>query len=219
MQVLTGNGREERQLRRALAVVLLCQGILYEIGEILLELVEPRFPAPRLVVAKEGEDHVGPGIGCLEAVLANAVARYESLAVRNGSGAGEPFIRRAERLRTIPRRQFIAGKAKFAEYQFMFREAGLNIGFQPTVVLHAIGEGVADHANMIALLKFQRRCLELSARKNRKERDGRVFHGCTLVAVGKRGDGNYPINEGRRGNGAGPLSRKRLNSQTKTRYC
>src|SRR5581483_9351611 len=67
-----------------------------EVVEIFLELVQAGLASERLVVAKEGEDHVGPRVGRLEAIVADAVPGDELARLRHGCRAGQPLIAGAE---------------------------------------------------------------------------------------------------------------------------
>ncbi len=109
--------------------------MLDEILEILLELGQTFFSAKRFVVAEEGENNV----------------RF---------AARQPFIGAAEHRRAQADCQFIAGEAQVAKHQFMPWKTALDENFQPAVMLHAIGERVADQGNVVALRKFQRRPLQ-----------------------------------------------------------
>jgi len=51
----------------------------------------------------------------------------------------------------------IAGEPLIAEDQFQIRQLGLQVRLQPSVVLHAIGERIADEDNVVARLECERR--------------------------------------------------------------
>src|SRR5262249_6000917 len=120
-----------------------------------LELGQAGLAGEGLVVAEEGEDDVGPCVGGLEAIIADALAGGESVRLGDRGRAGEPLVGRAERLRPQPQDQLVAGEAEVAEDEVMFGEATVEVGFQPAIVLHAVGERVADNADMIAATQLQ----------------------------------------------------------------
>ena len=126
-EVFEGNRRKEHKARRILAVIVLAQGVLDEGVQILLEPVEPARPAVGLVVAEEGK---------------NNISLVEL----------QPLVRAAEAVRAEAEHQLVAGVTEIAHDQLMPGKAGLQERFQPTVVLHAIGQGVADDADVIAFL-------------------------------------------------------------------
>src|SRR5262249_24831544 len=47
-------------------------------------------------------------------------------------------------------RYLVAREAHVTESQLVLRKAALEVGFEPAIVLHAIGQGVADDAHVIA---------------------------------------------------------------------
>src|SRR5262249_12435595 len=91
----------------------------------LLELVEAGLAAPGLVVAEEGEDDVG-------------------------LAAGQPLVGRAEAVGALAVGELVAGEAEVAEDEVVLGEATVEVGFQPAVVLHAVGKGVPDEADVVA---------------------------------------------------------------------
>src|SRR5260370_1053784 len=80
--------------------------------------------------------------------------------------------------------QLIGGEAEIATYQQMLGNTALEERFQPAVMLHAVGEGVADDAYVIAGLDLQalrrfgavlgreRRLANQKESQNREDRDG-----------------------------------------------
>ena len=130
VQVFVRDGREEHQARRALAVVLLAQRLLNERFEVFLELGQALLAGEGLVVAEEGEDDVGVGFG-------------------------QPLVGRAEILRTEPDGQLVRREAEVAEGQVELGKTAVKVGLQPAVVLHAVGEGIAEDADVVPLAEFQ----------------------------------------------------------------
>ena len=92
---------------------------------------QPFLAGERLVVAEEGEDDVG-------------------------LRPGQPLVGGAEVGRAEPEGQFVAGEAEVADDELVLGKAGLEVGLQPAVVLHPVGEGVADDRDMIAGLDLDR---------------------------------------------------------------
>ena len=92
-----------------------------------MNAAKPFLAGERLVVAEEGEDDVG-------------------------LRPGQPLVGRAEVGRAEPEGQFIAGEAEVADDELVLGEASLEVRLQPAVVLHPVGQGVADDRNMIARL-------------------------------------------------------------------
>src|SRR5215475_7429485 len=91
-------------------------------------------------------------------------------------------------------RHLVAGETQVAEDELVLGEAGLNDSLQPAVVLHPVGERVADNANVIARLEFQLRRVGVEWSSPRREegkgandRDGHSMqHGGMLVeSVGR----------------------------------
>src|SRR5437867_3960529 len=66
--------------------------MLNERIHVLLELWQPRVASERFVVAEEGENDIGLGIGQLEAVFAYGSAGAQLLRLRHGSRAGQPLV-------------------------------------------------------------------------------------------------------------------------------
>ena len=109
--------------------------------EFLLERLQPFFAGEGLVVAEEGENHVG--LGAVEPVVGTAeVGRAQPLVEIGVVGEAAHLV---------------GGKAEVAEHEVLLGKATVEERFQPAVVLHAVGQRVADVANMIALAEFQRR--------------------------------------------------------------
>ena len=126
--VFVGYGSEQDQSRSAGSVVLLLQRVPDEFRQILLEFVQPGFTGKCFVVAKEGEDDV-----CLD--------------------ARQPVIRTAEVGRTQPLGQLVTREAKVSNHEIVPGKAAVQHGLQPAVVLHPLGQGIADDGNAVALVK------------------------------------------------------------------
>ena len=62
---------------------------------------------------------------------------------------------RAEVTRTTADRDFIAGIAQVAKNQISIWNAADEARFQPTEILHSLGQRVADEANVVALFQLQ----------------------------------------------------------------
>src|SRR5262249_48649246 len=73
-------------------------------------------------------------------------------------------------------RKLVAGVAEVADDEIVFGEAAVEEGFEPAVVLHAVGEGVADDADMIARLQFERGGVEWRDGNKSEERKGYRLH-------------------------------------------
>ena len=149
---LHGDRREQDQPRGRLAVVLLGQGVLDEGVEVLLERLQPVLAGERLVVAEEGEDDVG-------------------------LRPGQPLVGGAEVGRAEAEGQFIAGEAEVADDELVLGKASLEVRLQPAVVLHPVGQGVADDRNMIARLDLDR-----VGPRERGQREGRGQEGEYVAA-------------------------------------
>ncbi len=67
-----------------------------------------------------------------------------SIRLRHRGAGGEPLVRRAEVLRPQADREFVAGVAEVADREVVAGEARVEEGFDPAVVLHPVGERVAD---------------------------------------------------------------------------
>ena len=120
----------------------------------MLELRQTRLAGKRLVVAEEGEDHVGLGLGQLEAVLAHRGVGVQLARLRHGGRAGEPLIRRAKIHRAQPHLQLVARKAQVADRQVMLGEPLVQKRLQPAKMLHALGQRIADDADVVAFVQL-----------------------------------------------------------------
>src|SRR5258707_6761736 len=120
-----GDWGEENQARRALAVVFLLKGVLDECIKFVLEFLEPRLAAKRLVVAEKCEDHIGPGVGRFKAILTNTLASEEPRRLGDRRRSGQPLVWGAKRLRAKTESQFVAGEAEVAHDKFALSETPL----------------------------------------------------------------------------------------------
>src|SRR6185436_14036081 len=118
------------QARRGLAAVILAFGVLDELVEVLLEFVEPGIALEGLIEAKEGENHI-------------------RLALR------QPGVRRTEVFRTMAEDDFITRDREVTEDKVVFRKFCDDECFQPAIMLHPVGQRVANDANMVALFEFK----------------------------------------------------------------
>ena len=105
--------------------------VLDERIEVFLEGLQPFLAGKRLVIAEEGEDNVGLRLG-------------------------QPLVGRTEVGRAQAKGQFIAGEAEVANDELVRGEPSLEVSLEPTVVLHAVGQSVADDRDMIAGLDLDR---------------------------------------------------------------
>ena len=67
-----------------------------------------------------------------------------------GVGGTEIFV-------TMTERHLIPGDRQIAEDQILLWIGRVNVGFQPSVMLHAVGQGVADDGDMVAVLEVELR--------------------------------------------------------------
>ena len=94
-----------------------------------LNAASPFLAGERFVVAEEGENDVG--------------LRF-----------GQPLVGRAEVGRAEPNGQFIARETEVANDELVRGKPSVEISLEPAVVLHAVGQGVADDRDVIARLDF-----------------------------------------------------------------
>jgi hypothetical protein len=154
--VLERDRREQHQPRGRLPVVLLRERVLDERVEVGFELRQAGLAGPRLVVPEEGEDHVGVGAGLLEPVRVHHALVGDQVRLRHRGLRAEPLVRRAEVLVPQPDGQLVRGVPEVADGEVEVGVAGVEQGFEPPVVLHAVGERVADDADVVALLQLER---------------------------------------------------------------
>ena len=137
LEILVRDRREKHQTRCGLAVVFLLPHAVDRAGEIGLEFCHAGFAFERLVVTEESKDDVGFDLG-------------------------QPLIRAAEIFRALSQSQFIAGKSEVTKRQIQIGMHCLDVGFEPAVMLQAVGSCVSDVGDVFAFL--QRQLLSLDAR-------------------------------------------------------
>ena len=164
--------------------------MLDEVFHVLLERGQTRLTRKRLAVAVEGEDHVGLGVGQLEAVFADVagffIAGRDLLPLlRNRSRTGQPLIVRPEIhrphavTRILEAVDLIPRIAEVAEDEFMLGEPHMNECFEPAIVLHPLGQRVADDADVVSLFEFEGKRLGGHQRRNEEQerKQARDSHG------------------------------------------
>ena len=159
MQVLVRDRREQHEARGGLAVVLLRQRVGDPVVEVLLERGEPGLAGVRLVVAEEGEDDVGLRVRC---------RRSGSPGSRRSARPCRSATRRACRSSSTAAASSISSplKPRLRIDQIVLRETGVQQRLEPAVVLHPLGERVADDADVVA-----RRAARTDARRCRRAGD------------------------------------------------
>ena len=143
-EILVRDRREQHDARRRTAVVLLGQGVRDPLVQLLPERRQARVAAIGLVVAEEREDHVRLRVRAAEAILLIPADRL-------GVGA-QPLVGRAEVLRPQALRNLVAGEAEIPHHEIVLGEARVQQRVQPALILHPLGELVADGANVITRL-------------------------------------------------------------------
>ena len=142
----------------------------------------PASPRVGLVVAEEREDDVRLRVRAGEAVLLVAADR---LAV-----AAQPLVGRAEVLRAQARRDLVAAEAEIADDQVVLRKARVQQRLEPAVVLHPLGERVADDADVIARAAartaWRRRRAGASRSRTSRQHGGRGPGHAQIVSDGAR---------------------------------
>ncbi len=100
------------------------------VSEIFAERGEAGFSAECLVVSEEAEHDVGFDLG-------------------------EPLIGVTEVGRAWASLHLVAGEAEVSDGESMSGKFGLDVGFEPAVVLHAIGKVVADDGDVVVGVECQ----------------------------------------------------------------
>ena len=129
-----GCRRHECDPWRAFAVVALLFGVLDPVFEIGLELLKAGLTGEGLVEAEEGDDNIG-------------------------LGEGEVLVGRAEAFGAGTENDLIGGPGEVADDEVMLGEALMEerLPVVVTLKLHALGQRVADEADVVAGLELQRR--------------------------------------------------------------
>ena len=147
-EILVGDGGEEHHARRGPTVVLLREGVRDPAGQVLLESLETGLTGERLVVAEEREHDVSLGVDAGEAIVFVAANRLRQPA--------QPLVGRAEVLRARAGVDLIAAEPEVAHDQPVLRIARLEHRLEPAVVLHPLGQRVADDADVVVRLQRER---------------------------------------------------------------
>ena len=124
-----GDGGEQHDARCGFAVELHAAVLVDHRAQVVLELGDAAFTGERLVVAEVGEDDIR--LAELEVIFGGG----ESLLARAG-GHG------------------VAREGQVAEDEFLLRQLALNEGFHPSVVLHPVGQAVADFTDHIVFMQL-----------------------------------------------------------------
>ena len=122
--VLEGDGGEQHQPRLSLSVVPLLTRVFDEFLEVILELRDAFTTTEGLDEPEECEDHVG-------------------LAVR------EVLVTAAEAGRALLDRQLVGREPEVAKRELQAGEPPLESRLEPAVVLHALGQRIADEADVV----------------------------------------------------------------------
>ena len=129
---LVGDRRKEYDARRPGAAEIFRPGLAQVFIKLFRKGRQALGAAERLVEAEEGED-------------------------RTGLDPRQPFLGRTEILRAGPHRHFVAGEAKIAHHQPVRRIARVDHRLQPAVMLHAVGQRIADERDVLARVGRKRR--------------------------------------------------------------
>jgi hypothetical protein len=127
---LGGDGGEEHDARRSLPAVVSTLCLLDELLEVFLERRDTGRPFERFVVTEECEDDV----------------RLLML---------QPIVGRAEALGPLAHRQLVAREAQIAEDEIVTGKRGINQRLEPARMLHAVGQRIADNADVVPFLEFE----------------------------------------------------------------
>ncbi len=136
VQIFVGDGGKENEARRARAVVFFVSRAFDEVAQIFLESGQTGFARERFVVTEKCENHIGFRLG-------------------------EPLIGSAEVRGAQARFELVGREAEIAQDQIVSRKPANQVGIEPAVVLHAIGQRVADDADVVVGFDFE--CLAGSA--------------------------------------------------------
>ena len=148
-QILKGDGRDEDEARRGLAVVGLGEGVAHEGVHFGFVVGGAAGAVERLVVTEERDDGVGlqveePLVRRGEEALAVMLRIFgvELVSAREGPLAG------ARRVRAEGRG--VAGTTHIAHEELLTREAEVQFGLKAAIVGVALGEAVADEDDAFA---------------------------------------------------------------------
>ena len=157
VEILMDDRREHHHTRRGDAVVFLAKGVLEELLDLGLEGLQAGGAGVGFVGPKEGEDHVGAGVGELEAVFADEVLRLQAARIGDRRGAGEPLIGCAEIGRAEPLGgiDLVAVVSEVADHESLVREAGVEQCLEPAGVLHGVGNAAADDAEVVSFADLE----------------------------------------------------------------
>ncbi len=128
---------------------------------IFLERGQSSFASSGFGCAVKCEDHISLGVCQFKTIGADftGVSWRELVDLRAWSGAFQPLIEGAEvarahtRIRVFKAVNFIAAVGQIAENQIMFGVLSVEEGFQPAVMLHALGYGSANDTDMVSFLE------------------------------------------------------------------
>src|SRR5256885_16047702 len=81
----------------------------------------------------------------------------------------QPVIARAEVFRPVPRRHLIARGGEVAENEVEPGKLRVDERFEPGVVLHPVGQRVAEVTDVVALVKCKLRAECIGAERNEKD--------------------------------------------------
>ena len=171
VQILVGD-RAEKDDARDLAIGPCLAQIADHASELLLVIRQSLRAGEGLVVAEEGEDYVG--------LHMTQVIGHLGEALRTGVFSGT-----------------IAGMTEISENEVFVRIRHLEPGFGPAVVLHAVGEAIADHRDDITLAEGEGLRIAVAGRDGL----GQDRHGQGLAIVtrhrdlrlAREGEGDRPI--------------------------
>ena len=149
-----GDRREKRDARRAFAAVVLRFDLLEKLVEVLFEFIQTLRALEGLVEAVKGQNDIRLRLG-------------------------QPIVARTEVLGAMPGCDLIAGGGEVAENEVVVRKFRVNERLQETVVLHPVGERVAEVTDVVALVQGEHLRAECIGAEQNEQDDqaGQVFHG------------------------------------------
>ena len=149
-EILVGDGRDEHEPGRAAAGVVLLARVLDEVGEVGLELRHARRPGEGFVEAEEGEDDGG---------LAEREVLVGGTEVLRAQPRGEDFV--ALGVIGVLDDQLglevhlVGGEGEVADDEVVLGESLVEERLPVVVVLHPLGQRVADKTDVVAGFKSQ----------------------------------------------------------------